>query len=49
MKKASVLAIIDGDLKVVTLKAKNVNEIKWILWDVCEEDFEIIDVRWLTD
>lgn len=49
MKKANVLVIIDGNLKEVTLKAKHVNDIKWILWDVCKKDFEIIDVRWLTD
>ena len=48
MKKANVLAIIDGNLKEVTLKAKHVNDIKWILWDACKKDFEIIDVRWLT-
>ena len=49
MKKATVLAIIDGNLKEVTMKAKHVNDIKQILWDICEKDFDIIDVKWLTE
>lgn len=49
MSKANVLVIMDGVLKEFTLKAKHVNDIKWIMWDECKKDFEIIDIKWLTD
>ena len=47
--KAIVLAIIDGKLTELKVKAKHVNDIKFILWDVCKKDFEIIDVKWFTE
>lgn len=48
MRTVNVLVIMDGTLKEFTVKAKHTNDIKWIMWDTCKKDFEIIDIKWLT-
>ena len=44
--KATVLVIIDGKLTELKVKAKHVNDIKFICWDICHTDFDIIDIQW---